>query len=146
MYFLKINTCKLEAKRSSDPHQIKSRRMRWAGHVARMGEERKVYKFKSHLLLTLSGKRILKKLLSEKMTRAVKSGRALLSAARSAEDEDWPADAVSCNLATKGSCCSNDKCLTPHYPLLGLHGALQGFIRSPFQTSTQSTSGVKLPV
>jgi hypothetical protein len=25
--------------------QIKSRRMRWAGHVARMGEERKVYKF-----------------------------------------------------------------------------------------------------
>jgi hypothetical protein len=25
-------------------NQIKSRRMRWAGHVARMGEERKVYK------------------------------------------------------------------------------------------------------
>jgi hypothetical protein len=24
--------------------QIKSRRMRWAGHVARMGKERKVYK------------------------------------------------------------------------------------------------------
>jgi hypothetical protein len=24
--------------------QIKSRRMRWAGHVARMGEERKVHK------------------------------------------------------------------------------------------------------
>jgi hypothetical protein len=24
--------------------QIKSRRMRWAGHVARVGEERKVYK------------------------------------------------------------------------------------------------------
>jgi hypothetical protein len=24
--------------------QIKSRRMRWAGHVARMGEERKAYK------------------------------------------------------------------------------------------------------
>jgi hypothetical protein len=24
--------------------QMKSRRMRWAGHVARMGEERKVYK------------------------------------------------------------------------------------------------------
>jgi hypothetical protein len=24
--------------------QIKSRRMRWAGHVARMGEERKLYK------------------------------------------------------------------------------------------------------
>jgi hypothetical protein len=24
--------------------QIKSRRMRWVGHVARMGEERKVYK------------------------------------------------------------------------------------------------------
>jgi hypothetical protein len=24
--------------------QIKSRRMRWTGHVARMGEERKVYK------------------------------------------------------------------------------------------------------
>jgi hypothetical protein len=25
--------------------QIKSRRMRWAGHVARMGDERKVNKF-----------------------------------------------------------------------------------------------------
>jgi hypothetical protein len=25
--------------------QVKSRRMRWAGHVARMGEERKLYKF-----------------------------------------------------------------------------------------------------
>jgi hypothetical protein len=25
--------------------QIKSRRMRWAGHVARMGEERKLYSF-----------------------------------------------------------------------------------------------------
>jgi hypothetical protein len=25
--------------------QIKSRRMRWAGHVARMGEERKMYRF-----------------------------------------------------------------------------------------------------
>jgi hypothetical protein len=24
--------------------QVKSRRMRWAGHVARMGDERKVYK------------------------------------------------------------------------------------------------------
>jgi hypothetical protein len=24
--------------------QVKSRRMRWAGHVARIGEERKVYK------------------------------------------------------------------------------------------------------
>jgi hypothetical protein len=24
--------------------QIKSRRMRWAGHVARMGEERKLYR------------------------------------------------------------------------------------------------------
>jgi hypothetical protein len=24
--------------------QVKSRRMRWAGHVARLGEERKVYK------------------------------------------------------------------------------------------------------
>jgi hypothetical protein len=24
--------------------QIRSRRMRWAGHVARMGEERKIYK------------------------------------------------------------------------------------------------------
>jgi hypothetical protein len=24
--------------------QVKSRRMRWAGYVARMGEERKVYK------------------------------------------------------------------------------------------------------
>jgi hypothetical protein len=28
----------------SPDRQIKSRRMRWAGHVARMGEERKVYK------------------------------------------------------------------------------------------------------
>ena len=26
------------------PHTIKSRRMRWAGHVARMGEERGVYR------------------------------------------------------------------------------------------------------
>jgi hypothetical protein len=25
--------------------QIKSRRMRWAGHVARIGEERNVYRF-----------------------------------------------------------------------------------------------------
>jgi hypothetical protein len=25
--------------------QIKSRRVRWAGHVTRMGEERKVYRF-----------------------------------------------------------------------------------------------------
>jgi hypothetical protein len=25
--------------------QVNSRRMRWAGHVARMGEERKVYKY-----------------------------------------------------------------------------------------------------
>jgi hypothetical protein len=29
---------------SPDIRQVKSRRMRWAGHVARMGEERKVYK------------------------------------------------------------------------------------------------------
>jgi hypothetical protein len=29
---------------SPDIRQIKSRRMRWARHVARMGEERKVYK------------------------------------------------------------------------------------------------------
>jgi hypothetical protein len=29
---------------SPNIRQIKSRRMRWAGHVARMGEERKVYK------------------------------------------------------------------------------------------------------
>jgi hypothetical protein len=28
----------------SDIRQVKSRRMRWAGHAARMGEERKVYK------------------------------------------------------------------------------------------------------
>jgi hypothetical protein len=28
---------------SSNIRQIKSRRMRWAGHVARMGEDRKVY-------------------------------------------------------------------------------------------------------
>jgi hypothetical protein len=29
---------------SPDIRQVKSRRMRWAGHVVRMGEERKVYK------------------------------------------------------------------------------------------------------
>jgi hypothetical protein len=29
---------------SPDIKQVKSRRMRWAGYVARMGEERKVYK------------------------------------------------------------------------------------------------------
>jgi hypothetical protein len=34
--------------------QIKSRRMRWVGHVARMGEERKVYKV---LVGTPEGKR-----------------------------------------------------------------------------------------
>jgi hypothetical protein len=34
--------------------QVKSRRMRWAGHVARMGEERKVYKV---LVLKPEGKR-----------------------------------------------------------------------------------------
>jgi hypothetical protein len=34
--------------------QITSRRMRWAGHVARMGEERKVYKV---LVGKLEGKR-----------------------------------------------------------------------------------------
>jgi hypothetical protein len=28
----------------SSPRQVKSRRMMWAGHVARMGEERGVYK------------------------------------------------------------------------------------------------------
>jgi hypothetical protein len=34
--------------------QVKSRRMRWAGHVARMGEKRKVYKV---LVGKLEGKR-----------------------------------------------------------------------------------------
>jgi hypothetical protein len=34
--------------------QIKSRRMRWAGHVARMGEEREVYRV---LVGELEGKR-----------------------------------------------------------------------------------------
>jgi hypothetical protein len=34
--------------------QVKSRRMRWAGHVARMGEEKKVYKV---LVGELEGKR-----------------------------------------------------------------------------------------
>jgi hypothetical protein len=34
--------------------QVKSRRLRWAGHVARMGEERKVYKV---LVGKLEGKR-----------------------------------------------------------------------------------------
>ena len=33
---------------------LKSRRMRWAGHVARMGEEREVYRF---LLGKLEGRR-----------------------------------------------------------------------------------------
>jgi hypothetical protein len=36
--------------------QIKSRRMRWAGHVARMGEEKKVYKV---LVGNPEGKRLL---------------------------------------------------------------------------------------
>jgi hypothetical protein len=36
--------------------QVKSRRMRWAGHVARMGEERKVYEV---LLGKPEGKRLL---------------------------------------------------------------------------------------
>jgi hypothetical protein len=39
--------------------QVKSRRMRWAGHVARMGEERKVYKV---LLGKPEGKRLLGRL------------------------------------------------------------------------------------
>jgi hypothetical protein len=30
---------------SPNIRQIKSRRMRWAGHVARMGEDRKLYRF-----------------------------------------------------------------------------------------------------
>jgi hypothetical protein len=34
--------------------QVKSRRMRWAGHVARMGEEKKVYKV---LVVMPEGKR-----------------------------------------------------------------------------------------
>jgi hypothetical protein len=34
--------------------QVKSRRMRWVGHVARMGEERKVYKV---LMVKPEGKR-----------------------------------------------------------------------------------------
>jgi hypothetical protein len=38
--------------------QVKPRRMRWAGHVARMGEERKVYKV---LVLKPEGKRPLGK-------------------------------------------------------------------------------------
>jgi hypothetical protein len=39
--------------------QIKSRRMRWAGHVARMGEERKVYRV---LLEKPKGKKPLRRL------------------------------------------------------------------------------------
>jgi hypothetical protein len=74
------------------------------------------------LLSPVSGKLILETVLSEKINWTVKPGRALLSTARSAEDEDWPVDAVGCFLVTRGSCGSNDKCLTPHYPLLGLHG------------------------
>jgi hypothetical protein len=41
--------------------QIKSRRMRWTGHVARMGEDRKVYKF---LVEKLEGNRPLGRLIS----------------------------------------------------------------------------------
>jgi hypothetical protein len=37
---------------------IKSRRMRWAGHMARMGEERKVYKF---LVGKPEGKRVIER-------------------------------------------------------------------------------------
>jgi hypothetical protein len=43
--------------KQSEPNiirQITSRRMRWAGHVARMGEEKKVYKF---LVGKLEGKK-----------------------------------------------------------------------------------------
>jgi hypothetical protein len=39
--------------------QIKSRRMRWAGHVARMGEDRKMYKV---LVGNSEGKRSLRRL------------------------------------------------------------------------------------
>jgi hypothetical protein len=39
--------------------QIKSRRMRWAGHVACMGEERKVYKI---LMGKPKGRRALRRL------------------------------------------------------------------------------------
>jgi hypothetical protein len=39
--------------------QIKSRRMRWAGHVAHMGEEREVYRF---LVGKPKGKRPLQRL------------------------------------------------------------------------------------
>jgi hypothetical protein len=39
---------------SPDIRQVKSRRMRWVGHVARMGEERKLYKV---LVGKLEGKR-----------------------------------------------------------------------------------------
>jgi hypothetical protein len=47
------------------------------------------------------------------------------------EDVHWPVGAVGWILATRGSCGSNDKCLTPHYPLLGPHDTLQGFIPFP---------------
>jgi hypothetical protein len=41
----KLHSDKLHILYSSQNiiRQIKSRRMRWAGHVARMGEERKIY-------------------------------------------------------------------------------------------------------
>jgi len=45
----------------SSPHigrVIKSRRMRWAGHVARMGEERGVYRV---LVGKLEGRRLLER-------------------------------------------------------------------------------------
>jgi hypothetical protein len=43
--YILIYNCSLPLNSSPDIiRQVKSRRMRWAGHVARMGEERKVYK------------------------------------------------------------------------------------------------------
>jgi hypothetical protein len=43
--FLQINARELNLYSTPDIiRQIKSRRMRWAGNVARMGEERKLYK------------------------------------------------------------------------------------------------------
>jgi hypothetical protein len=52
----KLNSWELHNLYSSPDiiRQIKSRRMRWAGHVARMGERRKLYKL---LVGRLEGKR-----------------------------------------------------------------------------------------
>jgi len=62
-YFMLTNMCKFHNEELNDFYSspnivrvIKSRRMRWAGHVARMGEEKVVYKV---LVGKPEGKRLL---------------------------------------------------------------------------------------